>query len=116
MRTFLTSFTAVVLALSFLSSCGTDAKDIDVTKLETACDFADALLSVGEDMGEVKDNKPTPEQKELQKKAREITKAMDTKTEASDDASKFVADFAACPSTKALLELEEKAPADGAKK
>ena len=54
MRTFLTSFAAVVLALSFLSSCGTAAVDIKVADLETACDFADAMTSVYEAQTELK--------------------------------------------------------------
>ena len=67
MRTFLTSFAAVVLALSFLSSCGTAAKDIDVTKLEEPCDFADAMLTCATELdamsSEVKEGEePTKDQ------------------------------------------------------
>jgi hypothetical protein len=84
MRTFLNSFAAVVLALSFLTSCGTDAKDIKVADLETACDYADAMTSVAsaivELQAEVKEGEePTPEQekekKDLDAKMNEITQA-----------------------------------------
>ena len=93
MRTFLTSFAAVVLALSFLSSCGTAAKDIDVTKLEEACDFADAFTSVAAAQAElitkVGEEKPTPEQEKemevLVKKGKEIAKAMGIKEVKMED-------------------------------
>ena len=59
MKTFTTSFAAIIFALSILTSCGAEekdtdtkesAQDIDVTKLEEACDFADAFLTVMEEM------------------------------------------------------------------
>ena len=78
MRKFLTSFAAVVLALSFLSSCGTAAKDIKVADLETACDFADAMMSVSSEAAkitaEIKDDKATPEQdKEIEALTKKMT-------------------------------------------
>ena len=84
MRTFLTSFAAVVLALSFLSSCGTAAKDIKIADLETACDFADAMTTVSTEMAEltkaIGEEDATEEQKTekeaLDKKARDIFTAM----------------------------------------
>ena len=99
MRTFLTSFAAVVLALSFLSSCGTAAKDIDVTKLEEACDFADAMLTCATELdamsSEVKEGEePTEDQaaavKVIMDKMEAIGKAFD-KTDLKKD------DMKACP-------------------
>ena len=93
MRTFLTSFAAVVLALSFLSSCGTAAKDIKVADLETPCDYAEAMTSVYSEIAElttkVGEEKPTPEQEKemevLVKKGKEIAKAMGIKEVKMED-------------------------------
>jgi len=93
MRTFLTSFAAVVLALSFLSSCGTAAKDIKVADLETACDFADALTSVYTEVAEltttVGDEKATEEQEKemkalLAKTAEIVTASVEKKIDMSE--------------------------------
>ena len=92
MRTFLTSFAAVVLALSFLSSCGTAAKDIKVADLETACDFADAMMSVYSETAaltaEIKDDKPTDEQKkEMTALGEKLVKISDAAVEKKIDMS-----------------------------
>jgi glutamine synthetase type III len=99
MRTFLTSFAAVVLALSFLSSCGTAAKDIDVTKLEEACDFADAMLTCATELdamsSEAKEGEePTEDQKAA---AKVITDKMEAIRKAFDNTDLKMKDMKECP-------------------
>ena len=76
MKTFTTSFAAIIFALSILTSCGAEekdtdtkesAQDIDVTKLEEPCDFADAMLTCATELdamsSEVKEGEePTKDQ------------------------------------------------------
>jgi hypothetical protein len=116
MKTFTTSFAAIIFALFILTSCGAEekdtdtnetAQDIDVTKLEEPCDFADAALKVEMAMnalqGEVKDGEgPTPEQEKranaLMKLKTEIQKAVSSSKVDLDDMQD-------CPSMKKLENL-----------
>ncbi len=51
----ITTFLGVFLfAALILSSCGTDAKDINVSDLDTPCDYIDAMLVCAEEMTEIK--------------------------------------------------------------
>ena len=110
MRTFLTSFAAVVLALSFLSSCGTAAKDIDVTKLEEACDFADAMLTCATELdamsSEVKEGEePTKDQEAAEKV---ITDKMEAIRKAFDKTELKLKDMQACPASDKADKLMNK--------
>ena len=116
MKTFTTSFAAIIFALFILTSCGAEekdtdtnesAQDIDVTKLEEPCDFADAALKVEMAMnaleGEVKDDdRPTPEQQTkmeaLLKKKTEIIQTMGNSKVDMDEMQD-------CPSMKKLENL-----------
>jgi len=117
MKTFTTSFAAIIFALFILTSCGAEekdtdtkesAQDIDVTKLEEPCDFADAALKVEMAMnalqGELKDGEgPTPEQEKranaLMKKQTEIIETMEKKNQ-----SRMI-ELQDCPSMKKLENL-----------
>jgi hypothetical protein len=46
MRSFTTSFAAIIFSLSILTSCDQKAIDINVSELETPCDYVNAMLKV----------------------------------------------------------------------
>jgi len=97
MRTFLTSFTAVVLALSFLSSCGDEASPMDaaneikVASLEDACQFATAMTTVSKavvalqaEIDKEEAKKATSEQKENMDKLNKMSTDMTSAHTAKD--------------------------------
>ena len=119
MKTFTTSFAAIIFALFILTSCGAEEKDTDTTDtkesaqeikvadLKEPCDFADAMLSVVTEMNalksEVKDGEePTPEQQTkmeaLMKKIKKIQKAV-------SNSKVDMGALEACPSAKKLENL-----------
>jgi len=121
MKTFTTSFAAIIFALSILTSCGAEekdtdtkesAQDIDVTKLKEPCDFADAFLTVMEEMqqllGDDHDNYDDLKGddkimgEKLQNKYFEITTAM---FEAADEKEDLIDDVDDCDSTEKMNEI-----------
>jgi len=112
MRKFLTSFAAVVLALSFLSSCGDDtqanAKDIKVEDLKEPCDFSDAMLKALTEAAALKEEmaknegEDTKEQKASMKELEDIFKKME---KAFDGLKLKDEDIKECDSYKALEKL-----------
>jgi len=98
----------VILTVSvalLMLSCGgeqSSAKDLDVTKLETACECGDAVLTVAKEIKVIKDEigdaDPTDEQKSdkkaLSKKMREIEnhcrKEKGHKKDAMEECESFV--------------------------
>ena len=124
MRSFTTSFAAIIFALFILTSCGAEekdtdtkesAQDIDVTKLKEPCDFADAFLTVMEEMQQLLgddhdnyhdlkgDDKIMGEK--LQNKYFEITTAM---FEAADEKEDLIDDVDDCDSTEKMNEITAK--------
>ncbi len=121
MKTFTTSFAAIIFALSILTSCGAEekdtdtkesAQDIDVTKLKEPCDFADAFLTVMEEMqqllGDDHDNYDDLKGddkimgEKLSNKIIEITTAM---YEAADEKEDLIDDVDDCDSTEKMNEI-----------
>ena len=112
MKTFTTSFTAIIFALSILTSCGVAALDIDVSELEEPCDFADAMLTCMEEVSELAgdddyddlkgDDKKMAEK--LMKKVEKIKKAISKEANKDDD---FLDDVEDCDSFKEFEEILE---------
>ena len=110
MKTFTTSFTAIIFALSILTSCGVAALDIDVSELEEPCDFADAMLTCMEEVSELVgdddyddlkgDDKKMAEK--LMKKVEKIKKAISKEANKDDD---FLDDVEDCDSFKEFEEI-----------
>jgi len=107
MKTFTTSFAAIIFALSTLTSCGPAALDIDITELKEPCDFADAMLTVATEVkeliGEGKINDLEGDDKKeaqaLRSKARSIENWFEIMVINEDD-------FDDCPSAKKLKDLK----------
>ena len=121
MKTFTTSFAAIIFALFILTSCGAEEKDTDtkesaqeikVADLKEPCDFADAFLTVIEEMQQLLgddhddyddlkgDDKIMGEK--LQNKYFEITKAL---FEAADEKEDLIDDVEDCDSTEKMNEI-----------
>lgn len=91
-----------IASLTFLVSCGSgskSSKDIEVDKLETACDFVSAMKTCAEEAIALKGDNESPDDfseedkakgMELMQKIQEIQKAAMSKEIAEED-------FKACP-------------------
>jgi Spy/CpxP family protein refolding chaperone len=84
MKKITTFLGAALFASLILSSCGTDAKDIKLSDLDTACDYVEAMIICAEEMTEIKgdhDNRSDlskdeqEEYKEISQKMRDVSQA-----------------------------------------
>ena len=108
MKTFTTSFAAIIFALSILTSCGPAALDIDITELKEPCDFADAMLTVATEAkeligdGKINDLEGDDEKKALalKRKKRSIENWFEIMEITEDEIED-------CPSMKKLKDLYE---------
>ena len=84
MKNSITFLGVILFSSLMLSSCGTDAKDIKLSDLDTACDYVEAMIICAEEMTEIKGNKERrselsddeqDEYKEVWDKFRDVSKA-----------------------------------------
>ena len=96
--------------LPFLfNSCGTDAKDIQVSDLETPCDYVDAWVQCVEEMIEIKGDKKEPSEFTAEEKA-EFEAIEDKMREIRKAARKkySLKEVKECENFKKLDELKDK--------
>lgn len=105
------TFIGVLLAFSLIiSSCGTNAEDIKLSDLETACDYVDAQIVCAEaiiDMGEDKDFSDFDEWLEEDKEELEAIKKKVVEIRAAFRKKYTEAEFKECDSYEELLKLKK---------
>ena len=116
MKTFTTSLAAIIFALSILTSCGPAAQDIDITELKEPCDFADAMLTVANEIIELTGGDKNKRPHDLDEEDEEKMRALWKKGDVIRKWAKFLEidydDINECPSMKKLDKLQEEGKVD----